>query len=190
MGSSSHRLPNYGGGTGIRRGGENPRLKTPMWKVPEMRKSLALLISAGLAVGMLAGPSAAAKKKKIEDTVSLTAAPFPNLSSATGTPTPGCTAGEEGVHKITTPLHVPGAGKLTADLAFTGDWDLYVFDKKGLVIGSSAQDQTAGAPMEEALSLKFKKMSDIAIVACNWAGAPQAELHYKLLYTASKSHHH
>ena len=167
------------------------RDKTPMRKVLEMRKMLALLMSAGLAVGMVAGPSAAgAKKKKIEDNVSLTAAPFPNLSSATGTPTPGCTAGEEGVHKITTPLHVPGAGKLTADLAFTGDWDLYVFDKKNLVIGSSALDQTQGAPMEEALSLKFKKMADITIVACNWAGAPTAELHYKLIYTESSTHHH
>ena len=162
-----------------------------MRKVLEMRKTLALLISAGLAVGMLAGPSAAgAKKKKIEDTVSLTAAPFPNLSSATGTPTPGCTAGEEGVHKITTPLHVPGAGKLAADLAFTGDWDLYVFDKKGLVIASSALDQTQGAPMEEALKMSFKKMADITIVSCNWAGAPTAELHYKLVYTPSDGHHH
>ena len=156
-----------------------------------MRKMLALMISAGLAVGMLAGPSVAgAKKKKIEDTVSLTAAPFPNYSSETGTPTPGCTAGEEGIHKITTPLHVPGAGKLTADLTFTGDWDLYVFDKKGMIIGSSAIDQTTGAAMEEALSVKFKKMADITIVSCNWAGAPQAELHYKLLYTPTDGHQH
>ena len=155
-----------------------------------MRKSLALLLTAGLAAGVLASPGAAATKKKIEDTITITAVPFPNYSSHTATPEPGCVAGEEGVHKVTTPLHVPGAGKLTADMTFTGDWDLYILNKKGLVLTSSAVDQTTGAAMEEAISLRFKKMADISIVACNWAGAPQAELHYKLVYTASDTHHH
>lgn len=158
-----------------------------------MRKTLVVLLSGLIGVGLLSAPGSAASKKKLEDTVSLTAAPFPNYSSVTGTSSPGCTAGEEGVHKVTTPLHVPGKGKLTADLTgFTGDWDLYVFDKSDRVLASSANDQTAGAPMEERLSISFTKMTDIAIVGCNWAGAPQAELHYKLVYTPSMhmSHMH
>jgi hypothetical protein len=158
-----------------------------------MRKTLALFISAGLVVGMLAAPGAAGgkkKKKKNEKTISLTALPFPNLSSVTGTAEPGCVAGEEGIHKITTPLHVPGPGKLAADLTFTGDWDLYVFDKKGLAIASSANDQIQGAPTGEAVKLNFKKMADVSVVACNWAGVPQADLHYKLIYTESTKHHH
>ena len=156
-----------------------------------MRKTLALLVMAGLATGLFASPGlAGGGQKKIEDTISLTALPFPNYSSHTGTADPGCTAGEEGVHKVTTPLHVPGKGKLSADLkGFTGDWDLYLLSKKGLILATSANDQTAGAPMEEAISAKFGKMADVAIVACNWAGAPQAELHYKILYTPTKHHH-
>ena len=159
-------------------------------KVTLMRKTLALLVSAGLAVGVLAAPGYAGGKKKIEDRVSVTAAPFPNYSSHTETPTPGCTAGQEGVHKVTTSLHVPGKGKLTADLSgFTLDWDLYVFNKKNQVLAESINDQTAGAPEKEALSVTFRKMTDIKIIACNWAGGPTAELHYKLLYTATKHHH-
>ena len=163
-----------------------------VWRMTQMRKTLALMISAGLMIGALAAPGyAGGKKKKIEDSVSVTAVPFPNYSSITATPTPGCTAGEEGVHKVTTSLHVPGKGKLSADLAgFTGDWDLYVMDANDRVLAESANDQTAGAPMEEELSAKFKKMADIAIVACNWAGAPTAELHYKLVYKPSKGKHH
>jgi hypothetical protein len=158
-----------------------------------MRKTLVLLVSVGLAIGLLAAPGqAGGKKKKIEESVSLTAAPFPNYSSHTSTPTPGCTAGEEGIHKVTTPLHVPGKGKLTADLSgFEGDWDLYIFDAKNQVIGSSAAEQVPpGAPPEETVQVAFKKMADIAIVGCNWAGAPQAELHYKLVYKAAKGDHH
>lgn len=156
-----------------------------------MRKTLALIVSVGLATAALSAPALAGKKKKIEDTITVHAAPLPNYSSISGTESPGCTAGVEGVHKVTTPLHVPGAGKMTADLkGFTGDWDLYVLNKKGQILGESINDQTAGAPMEEKISLKFKKMTDVAIVACNWAGTPQAELHYKLLYTAKKGAHH
>lgn len=158
-----------------------------------MRKALALLVMAGLATGLFAAPGLAGgkKKKKIEDTVSVTAAPLPNYSSITATSSPGCTAGQEGVHKVTTPLHIPGKGKLSADLkGFTGDWDLYVLDKKGRVLVESANDQTAGAPMEEKVALKIKKMTDVAIVACNWAGTPQAELHYKAVYVAKGGGHH
>ena len=155
-----------------------------------MRKTLALIVSAGLATAALSAPALAGKQKKIEDTITVTAVPLPNYSSHTATEQPGCMAGEEGVHKVTTPLHVPGAGKMTADLTgFVGDWDLYVLNKKGQILGESINDQTAGAPMEEKISLKFKKMADVAIVACNWAGTPQAELHYKVLYTATNGHH-
>jgi hypothetical protein len=90
-------------------------------------------------------------------------------------------------------LHVPGKGKLTADLsAFQGDWDLYVINAAGLVLGRSENIQAPPdlAAAEEKVTVAFKKMADIAIVACNWAGAPQAELHYKLVYTQAKGAHH
>jgi hypothetical protein len=162
-----------------------------------MRKTLAMVITAGLVLGALAGPGVAgpkkkkAKPKKIEDTVSLTAAPFPNYSSHTGTTSPGCTAGEEGVHKVTTALHVPGKGKLTADLSgFQGDWDLYVFNAAGQVLGRSENEQVpAGAPAEESVSVTLKKMTDLEIVGCNWAGTPEAELHYKALFIQAKGKH-
>jgi hypothetical protein len=163
-----------------------------------MRKTLALLLAAALVMAVFVGPGSArpkrkkTKPKKMEDTVSLTALPFPNLSGTTQTPTPGCTAGEEGVHKVTTTIHVPGKGKLTADLSgFQGDWDLYVFNAAGLLLAGSANEQVpAGAPPEESVSVTFKKMADLDIVACNWAGAPEAELRYKALYVPVKGKHH
>lgn len=158
-----------------------------------MRKTLALIVSAGLATAALSAPALAGKQKKIEETITVTEAPLPNYSSITGSTSPGCTAefvvpAGQTPHKAVTPLRVPGEGKLSVDLTgFTGDWDLYVFDAENRVLAESAADQTAGAPMEERLSLKFKKKTDVSLVACNWAGTPQAELHYKLLYsTASR----
>jgi hypothetical protein len=163
-----------------------------------MRKTLALLLMAALVMAVFVGPGSArskrkkAKPKKIEKTVSLTALPLPNYSSHTGTTSPGCTAGEEGVHKVTTALHVPGKGKLTADLSgFDGDWDLYVFDDaKNVIVGRSENVQVPdGAAQEENVTVVLKKMADLSIVACNWAGGPQAELHYKALFIPAKGGH-
>ncbi|MFN2586633.1 MAG: hypothetical protein ABR613_00755 [Actinomycetota bacterium] len=152
-----------------------------------MRKALVSLIALGL-VASLSAPALAGKKKTktISDSISATAAPFPNYSSTTGTPTPGCSAGQEGVHKVTTPLETPGSGTLTFTMSgFTGDWDLYLFDDAGIPIGRSDSAQVPdGAPAEEKVVAPLAKGKTYELVVCNWAGAPQATAEYTFVYKA------
>ena len=154
-----------------------------------MRKALASLVALGLLVGASASPALAGKKKTktMSETIDVTALPFPNYSSHTATPTPGCTAGEEGVHKVTTPFETPGAGKFTASMSgFTGDWDLYLFDEDGLILGRSenAQADPAMAPAEEAIEVTLAAGKTYDLIVCNWAGAPQATVEYTYVYKA------
>ncbi|MDQ3914821.1 MAG: hypothetical protein M3323_05735 [Actinomycetota bacterium] len=153
-----------------------------------MRKALVTLLALGMVASLTAAPALAGKKKKatktISDTISATAIPFPNLSSSTGTPTPGCSAGQEGVHKVTVPLEAPGSGTLTFEMSgFTGDWDLYVIDDAGITIARSDSAQVPDmAPPEEKIVAPLSKGRTYDLVVCNWAGAPQATADYKFVY--------
>jgi hypothetical protein len=152
-----------------------------------MRKALATLVALGLVASFSAAPALAGKKKKatktISETISVTAVPFPNYSSSTGTPTPGCSAGQEGVHKATTPLETPGAGKLTFSMSgFTGDWDIYLFDGTVAIARSdNAQVPDMAAP-EEKIEAALQAGKTYDLVVCNWAGAPQASAEYTYVY--------
>ena len=154
-----------------------------------MRKALATLIALGLVASFTASPALAGKKKKkvtktIEETIDVTAVPFPNLSSHTSTPTPGCTAGQEGVHKLTKAFETPGAGKLTLSMSgFTGDWDLYVLDGNVAIARSDSAQVPDMAPPEEKIELALAKGKTYDLVICNWAGAPQASANLKYVYS-------
>lgn len=152
-----------------------------------MRKTLASLIALGLVASFSATPALAGKKKKtktINETISVTAVPFPNLSSHTGKPTPGCTAGQEGVHKLTTAFETPGSGTLTLSMSgFTGDWDLYVMDGNVAIARSDNAQVPDMAPPEEKIELPLAKGKTYDLVVCNWAGAPQATAELKYVYT-------
>lgn len=156
-----------------------------------MRKAIASLIALGLVASFSASPALAGKAKKkkvtktISETIDVTAVPFPNYSSYTATATPGCTAGQEGVHKLTTPFEAPGNGTLTLAMSgFTGDWDLYVFD--GAVAIARSDNEQAGpamAPAEEKIEMPLTKGKTYDLVVCNWAGAPQATASLEFVYT-------
>ncbi|HYO61820.1 MAG TPA: PPC domain-containing protein, partial [Actinomycetota bacterium] len=127
-----------------------------------MRKALASLVALGLVASFSASPALAGKAKKkktISETIEVTAVPFPNLSSHTGTASPGCTAGQEGVHKHTHPFEAPGSGVLTLSMSgFTGDWDLYVFNAEGVAIARSDNAQVPDmAPPEEKVEMPLAK---------------------------------
>ena len=156
-----------------------------------MRKALASLVALGLVASFAATPARAGKAQKkkvtktISETIDVTAVPFPNLSSHTKTPMPGCTAGQEGVHKHTHPFEAPGAGTLTLSMSgFTGDWDLYVFDDAGVAIARSDQAQVPDmAPPEEKIEMALEKGRAYDLVICNWAGAPQASADLQYVYS-------
>lgn len=157
-----------------------------------MRKALASLVALGLVASFAATPALAGKKAKkkvtktISETIDVTAFPFPNLSSHTATPLPGCAAGEEGVHKHTHPFEAPGNGTLTLSMSgFTGDWDLYVIDDAGVAIARSDNEQVGQtmAPPEEKIEMPLAKGKAYELVICNWAGAPQATADLQYVYT-------
>lgn len=104
---------------------------------------------------------------------------------AAATPDPTPTAGEvcQGLTpsgRFEVPLKIPAAGKLQVDISFTGDWDLTLEDKSGNILAESAAFE---APTET-VAVKFKKATEIVIVACNFAGGPTAAGKY--VYTPSK----
>ena len=143
-----------------------------------MRKIMALVLAAGLAAVLVAAPASAGKKKRIDETFTAQALPLPNLSSATGTSMRSCFAGIEGVHRVTVDLGEPGKGTLTASMeGFTGDWDLAVIVDEVYVY--SVEDQTTGAPPEESVTFPVGAGQSVQVSACNYAGAPEAEVHYE-----------
>ena len=143
-----------------------------------MRRFVALAATALLAVSV--APAAAAGGK--HGSFAATALPFPNYSSHTETAEPGCLAGVDGVHNVSEPFTAPGKGVLKATMSgFTGDWDLYLTDDSGAPLLGSAQDQTAGAAAEESVELALKPKQTVNITPCNWAGAPEAEVHWEFV---------
>lgn len=145
-----------------------------------MRKLTITLLAATVAMGALAAPAVAKKKKvHIHEEFSAQLLPFPNAVEDVGH---SCTAGLDDVHKFTIPFQAPVAGTLTVELAgFTGDWDLYVFDEAGGPLGASEESQLQGSEAKEQIVTTLKAKETINIVACNWLGAPDASGYYKFI---------
>ena len=147
-----------------------------------MRKLIAVMLLGALGASMAAAP-AFAGKKKIHDSFTALALPFPNYSSHTATAKPGCTAGQEGVHWVGHEFKPPANGQLSASMeGFDGDWDLYVFQGDVALMRSDQAQVPDGAPAEEKLALPLKKGKAVTIVACNWAGGPEATVHYQFVF--------
>ena len=129
------------------------------------------LVVACLGVVAAAGPATAGKSKK--GSFEAQNMPFPHPD--------GCAAGEEGVHKTSSPLKAPFAGALTVTMeGFEGDWDLFVTDADGGILGEATSSQLTGdAPVEEII-LGVKAKQEIVMVACNWLGGPGATVNWEL----------
>ncbi len=144
-----------------------------------MRKLIAIAAALAVVASLGAAPALAGKKKKVHDSFTAQAIPFPNLSGATGTEKPGCSAGQEGVHWVGVDFKAPATGtlKFYTD-GFTGDWDLYIYDGDiPLARSDAAQVPDMAAPEEEAV-VPIKKGKTVKLVACNWMGEPSIEAHY------------
>ena len=148
-----------------------------------MRKGLGLVLAAGLVIGALAAPHALAGTRTVKK--KFTAGPHAPAPVLTDVDENGCLNTVEGVNKTTVAYHTPAKGTLTAKIFnFTGDWDLYVTDAKGNVIGASHGDQTTGGiPNTEQVTVRLGKGKHTLIVACNWLGtSPTADGTYTYKY--------
>lgn len=135
------------------------------------------------AVASFAVPADAAKRKTREMKESYTLSlpvPFPGMETV---PTLfGCTDGPEDLSKDSKAIKLPAGGTLKAQVAFTGDWDLYVVDSKGTMVALAENEQTGMDPGTEKLTWKAKKAQTVTLIACNWAGMKDATVSYVFSY--------
>ena len=145
-----------------------PAVQPPALK-EAMRTRLVLAVLPVALIGVTAAGSFAAPK------------PTKGSFDASASPDPTPVAGEvcQGrtpSGRFEVPLKIPAAGKLKVDLTgFQGDWDLTVEGKGSAILAQSAGFVEATT---ETVTVKFKKKTDITIVACNFAGGPTAKGSY------------
>ena len=143
-----------------------------------MRKGLVLLVLATLMVSAVALPATAAKKKKtVTEDWQVTAAPFPGADDHSD---PATECGVQDVNYAVHTFKTPGRGTLeTAISGYQGEWDLYVTDSSGNLLGSSVQFMTGS---EERATVALPAGAEINIYACNFAGGPTAAGQLKYVY--------
>ena len=142
---------------------------------------LATAVVAGAVV--VAAAPADAKPKVITQTYDVTEpVPFPMTTDVPGQD--GCWNGQEGMSKNTRTLTFPADGVLKAEVHYSGDWDLYVFDSKGAKAAAAENDETGntGPAVEKFTFKKAKKGQKYTLVACNWLGLPNATVTYTFTY--------
>lgn len=149
-----------------------------------MRKVLAGLAIAGLAIAAVPGSASAAGTRTIKKEVTFTA-PLPQPVYTDVDPD-GCLweNSQEDVSKDTYTFKTPkhrGQGTLNFRLdGFEGDWDLYALNKNGDILAESTADETV--PYETVI-IKLPGATSVDIVACNWQSTtPSADGHLVYKY--------
>lgn len=141
------------------------------------------LTATGAALAVAAAPAGAAPKQVKVSYPVTEPVPYPMLEEVPNGN--GCWQGPEGQTKNTRDITLPAKGVFVASLAYSGDWDLYLFDAKGNVLAASENDDTAatgGAGTEKLTYKKSAKGQKVSLVACNWLGLPQATVTYTFTY--------
>jgi hypothetical protein len=144
-----------------------------------MRRSLLLAVPAFC---LAVSTAASAAPKTAGGTYAVRAPlPFPMTTTVPGMY--GCIDGPEGVSKVTKTVTLPADGSLTVEVSYSGDWDLYVLDPKGKMIGAAETTETGNTgPAKEKAVVKKAKKGTVDIVACNWSGLPDATVKWVLTY--------
>lgn len=142
---------------------------------------LATAVAAG-ALAVTAVPADAAPKTMKETyTVSLPV-PFPMMEDVPGMH--GCWNGREGASRNSKVITLPDAGLFKADVSYSGDWDLYLFDASGNILTAAETSETGstGPGTERIAWKKGKKGQKVTLVACNWLGLKDATVTYSYTY--------
>ena len=153
-----------------------------------MRKALSVLLGACLAVTLSGGAASGGAKKTIKQQWDVVAAPFPGADDHSD-PSEEC--GVEGVSYAIHSFKTPARGTLDTRInRFEGEWDLYVTDAKGKLLGSSVKFMSTP---EERVVVKLKANVKVDIYACNFLGGPTAHGELKYTYVRKSgrhAHHH
>ncbi|HEU0131043.1 MAG TPA: hypothetical protein VFQ85_08640 [Mycobacteriales bacterium] len=140
---------------------------------------VAALCAAGALAAAATPASAASKPKTIKKSYQVSLpVPYPMLETVPGGY--GCNQGQEGVTRDTKTFTFPSNGTLVVSVAFAGDWDLYLYDSKGTMVGASEND-TSGSVSPDVEKVTFKKIKKGAkyqIQPCNWLGEKDGTVTY------------
>lgn len=140
-----------------------------------------LLAATLAAVAAVAGSALPADAKPAGETYSVQLpVPFPVMEGMAHFH--GCWNGEEGVSKHTKAIKLPSVGLFKAQVSYTGDWDLYLFDTKGTILAAAETVETGNVnPAVEKISWKkAKKGQTVNLVVCNWSGLKDATVSWTL----------
>ena len=144
---------------------------------------LATLVAAG-AVAVSAMPADAAPKVLKDSYAVSLPVPFPVMEDQPPTMY-GCIDGEEGLSKNSKEFTLPASGgTLKAEVAYTGDWDLYLLDAKGAILAAAETVETGNtsAATEKLTWKKAKKGQKVTLVACNWLGLKDGKVTFTYTY--------
>lgn len=147
-----------------------------------MRRAVVVAVSATAVAAVATAGSAvaqpAAKAKTLKGSYQVTAPPDPTMEAT----------GQVGKHCLNVdpasvdnhPLALPGKGMLTVALSSPApnsnlDWDLYLLDAKGNVVGTS----DSPGPQEQ---ITTRANGKVTIRACNLMGEPTATVKYAFKY--------
>jgi hypothetical protein len=147
-----------------------------------MRRALVVAVSATAVAAVASAGSAvaqtASKTKTLKGGYSVTLVPDPTMEAT----------GQLGKHCLNVdpaavdnhPLALPGKGMLTVALSSPApnnnlDWDLYLLDAKGNVVGTS----DSPGPQEQIIT---RAQGKVTIRACNLMGEPTASVKYTFKY--------
>lgn len=148
-----------------------------------VRTAAPMALAAVVAIGSLAAPADAAKKKPISKTYDVTMAPLPDAQEATGCES---AARADGRFMDVEEIKVAGAGVLTVKITkFQGDWDMAVYNSAGANVAEgagTATPNTSTDQMTETLKYKSKKAQTLSLRVCNFLGTPTATVSYTYVY--------
>ena len=148
-----------------------------------MRRAIVVAVSATAVAAVATAGSAvaqpAAKAKTLKGTYNVTLVPDPTME-ATGQLGRHC-ANVDPASVNNHPLTLPGKGTLTVALSSTDptgnlDWDLYLLDAKGNVVG------TSDSPSAQEQIVTRAGAGKVTIRACNLMGQPSATVKYAFKY--------
>jgi energy-converting hydrogenase Eha subunit A len=141
---------------------------------------IAALLAGTLVVAAVAAPPAMAKPKKKPITKSYdVTAPMPDPSNYAMQGYSVCAQNVPGSFDKQT-IQIPAAGTLSVELSgFQGDWDLLLEDSDDSELSTGGSSGLGGS---ETADVRFKKAQKMSIVACNWAGTPNATVKYTFTY--------
>ena len=133
-------------------------------------------------IAAVAAPATAAPKTVKQTYAVMLPVPFP-VTEGIGDFN-GCWNGQEGVSKNTKEITLPAPGVFKAQVSYSGDWDLYLFDSKGTMLTAAETDESGntGAAVEKITWKKAKKGQKVSLVVCNWAGLKDASVTYTHTY--------